>query len=171
MAWDNEMRVILRVLINDTDESAFTYSDERLDTLIVVAARYTIQDVDFSTDYIVDIVSPDISPDPTTTRNLSNLSFVNLTVLKAACLVDQSILRTKAAIAGIRAKCGPAVIETMRHMEGFKELLDSGPCASYETLKLEYAMGNLQPVEIILSPFTSNAFSSHALSSHSLHRH
>ncbi len=164
MAWNNEMRVILRVLINDTDESAFTYTDERLDTLLVVAARYTVQDVDFPTNYVVNVVSPDITPDPSTTTNLSNLSFMNLTVMKAACLVDQSILRTKAAIAGIKAKCGPAIIETLRHMDGFRILMDEGACASYKTLKFEYAMGNLQPVEIVLSPFVSNTFDSHVLS-------
>ena len=60
---------------------------------------------------------------------------MNLTVLKAACLADLSTYRTKAAMAGLKARCGPAVLETLEYTKGFKELLEFGPCKAYEELK------------------------------------
>ena len=53
----------------------------------------------------------------------------------------------------------------MGHLEGFKQLIESGPCASYEALKQQWIFGNTDLVRAVLSPFTSNAFDSSSLSS------
>ena len=173
MAWDNEMRIMLRVLIDDTDIDNLSFTDSRLDSVLVVSARYVIQDVDLPTNYTINIVSPDISPDPTTSHSSSDLIFMNLAIMKSACFIDQGTFRTKAAIAGVRAKCGPVLMETLNHMAGFKELLTLGPCAAYDALKLEYSMGNLQACQIVLSPFSHNDFIAQQLpgSHHHGHHH
>ena len=156
--WDKTMVTLLRVLIDDLDPADYTYDDCRLQQVLVVGAQYVNQEIDsFANTYTVDVNSPDISPDPTVTESRDD-AFTNLTVLKAACIVDQSLFRTRAMAAGIRARCGPAILETRNHLVGFSELLDKGPCAAYEKLKLEYQMGNAQACRAILSPFIGNNF-------------
>lgn len=154
--WKDELVTMLRVLINDLGETP-SYSDSRLQQLLVVAARYVLQDMDFDTSYTININVPNISPDPvgTTTRDDA---FANFTVLKAACLSDQSLFRTKALLEGITARCGPATLSIAGHLPGFKELITQGPCAAYLVLKQQYYLGDARGVRAIMSPFTGNNF-------------
>ena len=154
---------MLRTLIGDVAEVP-TYSDERLESIILVAARYVEQEIDFDVDYTVDIDGCTLSPDPTTSVTDDKDAFTNFVVLKAACIADVSLYRTKALVSGIKSRCGPAMMETMGHLQGFKDLIGFGPCKAYETLKKEYVFGNVQVIKAILSPFTSNNFHPQSLS-------
>jgi len=155
MSWADTMIPIVRILINDYDDTSYEYSDDRLQETLVVAAQMVNQELDFTTSYTISIPLVTISPDPT---SAPDDAFINFTALKAACFMDMSTFRTKAALAGLKAKCGPAVLETMEHLRGFKELITIGPCAAYDTLKNEWIFGNNIVVEAILSPFVSNNF-------------
>jgi hypothetical protein len=152
---------MLRVLINDT-EAPQTYSDARLQQIIVVAGQYVQQEISFTTTYTIDIGTPDISPDPTVTATKDD-EFTNFTVLKAACMTDWSTFRQKALLAGVRARCGPVLLETLKHLDGFSTLLEEGPCAAYEELKKDYQFGNTNVVRAILSPFRGNNFDPESL--------
>lgn len=154
MAWETTMVTTLRVLVNDT-EATQVYTDARLQQIIVVAATYTQEEMTFTISYTIDIDAVTMSPDPSTN---GDDSFFTLVTMKAACITDQSTYRTKALIAGIKAKCGPAVLETMSHITGWKDLIEFGPCKSYDTLKYEYELGNAPVGRAILSPFISNNF-------------
>lgn len=156
MAWQDEMVPMLRVLINDMEEDA-VYTDSRLEDMLIVSARLVEQEIDFSTSYTIVITDRGISPDPTVTATLDD-AFTNFTVLKAACIADQSTFRTKALAAGIQAKCGPATLNTAGYLDGFKELLTIGPCAAYETMKTQWMFGkNITNIyRIILGPYGSN---------------
>lgn len=158
--WTNDLVIMLRSLINDLDSSDYRYTDSRLQQLLVVAAMYVEQEIDFDTDYTIDVSGISISPDPVVA---GDTVFSNFVVLKAACLADQGLYRTKALAAGIKARLGPAQLETVEHLSGFKELLTSGPCASYATLKKEYEFGDNLGIRAILSPFISNNFDPHSL--------
>lgn len=153
MAWQDEAIPMLRVLINDNDITNLTYSDDRLEEILVVAAMYVNQDVSFSTTYTINVSTVSISPDPVT-----NSDFLSLMVMRAACLTDWGTYRQKALLAGVKARCGPAVLETMNHLDGFKELLTKGPCASYEVLKTQHQFGNTEHIRAVLSPFRGNNF-------------
>lgn len=160
MAWQNEMVPMLRNIINDVDEDNYTYTDTRLEELLVVAAQLVVVDItNLSVTYTIDVTQFTISPDPTATRDNT---FINFVVLKAACMSDQALYRSKALAAGIRARCGPVVMDTMKHMQGFKDLINIGPCKAYETLKFQEAFGNSH-VQAILSPFVSNDFDPRSL--------
>ena len=160
MAWQNELVPLLRNIINDVDEDNYTYTDARLEELLVVSAQLVIVDiVNLPTTYTVDVTQYSISPDPTSTRDDA---FINFVVLKAACLTDQGLYRSKALAAGIRARCGPASIDTMKHIDGFRDLITFGPCKAYETLKKDYMFGNPN-IAAVLSPFVSNDFDPSAL--------
>lgn len=147
---------MVRILINDMSSTP-TYSDERLQQLIVVAARYVVQEIDFDVTYTVGVSVPSISPDPTSADTLDDV-FANFVVLKAACLSDQSLFRTKALMEGITARCGPATLSVLGHLPGFKQLLNEGPCAAYTEFKRQYYLGNARGVRAIMSPFVSNEF-------------
>jgi hypothetical protein len=154
MSWQDETIPMLRVLINDLSASP-TYSDDRLEQTLIVAAKLVYQDIDISYTYTISIENVSISPDPTTN---SDDAFLNFIVLKAACIADQSTFRTKAALEGIRAALGPASLSVGGHLPGFKTLLELGPCATYTEMKEQFEFGNVNIVKGILSPFVGNRF-------------
>ena len=159
MAWQDDMTQMLRILIFDI-ESTPTYSDARLEEMIVTASHLVIQDINFSTDYTVSIMSQSITPDPTTS---DDTEFVNFVVLKAACIADQSTLRSKVNSAGVSVKLGPASISNGTNLRGHEVLLNQGPCAAYDEMKWEYELGNANAIRAILSPFVGNNFDPRSL--------
>jgi hypothetical protein len=103
------------------------------------------------------------SPDPSI--NNDNI-FISLISLKAACIVDQSNLRTKAALEGIRAALGPASLSVAGSLAGFNLIIDKGPCAAYEELTSHWDVKEATTIRAILSPFVGNSFDPRYLSSH-----
>ena len=156
MSWQNEIPLIIRSLINDLDDNP-TYSDSRIQQLSVVAALYVVGDINLSTVYTIDIEGVDISPDPCDSET-RDIVFIGFVALKAACLLDQSTFRTKAALEGIRTSLGSASLAVGGHLAGYKTLIEVGPCSSYASLSLEHNIGNATAVKAILSPFVGNNF-------------
>jgi hypothetical protein len=154
MAWQDTTVQMLRVLIFDL-ETTPTYSDSRLEEMIIASAHLVLQDIDFSTNYTIDILSQSITPDPTVGNDTE---FINFIVLKAACLADQSSLRTKVNSAGVSVRLGPSAISTSNNVKGFEVLLNQGPCAAYQEMKWEYELGNANAIRAVLSPFIGNTF-------------
>lgn len=155
-AWEIEIPLIVRTLINDLGDTPI-YTDDRIKQLVVVSARYVINEIPFNTQYTLDIVNSSISPDPSAdaTRDVYFVSFV---ALKSACLLDQSTFRTKAISEGIRTVLGPANLSVAGNLAGYKTLLEMGPCKTYEQTRLEYVAGNTQIIRAVLSPFVGNNF-------------
>ena len=154
MAWQDNMVQMLRVVIFDL-ETTPTYSDSRLEEMLIASAHLVTQDIDFSTSYSVDILGQSITPDPT---DQNDKEFVNFVVLKAACLADQSTLRSKVNSAGVSVRLGPSAISTSNNVKGFEILLNQGPCSAYEKMKWEYELGNANAIRAVLSPFIGNNF-------------
>ena len=123
---------------------------------MAVAAKYVTQEVDLDIDYDIEINPPGYTPDPV---EGSDDVFMNFTVLKAACLTDEWTVRSRAIIDGINAVCGKAKMSVRTSAGGaFGLLLDKGPCALYEEMTFQYAMGNSTNIKAISSPFVSNKF-------------
>jgi hypothetical protein len=154
MSWNVELPLIVRTLINDLSDTP-TYSDERILQTIVVAAKYVQFDVVLDHSYTLDIVNPNITPDPTTD---DDSIFISLTCLKAACIIDQSAVRTKAALEGIRAALGPAQLSVGGSLAGLKMILEIGPCAAYDELTSHWDVKEATAVRAVLSPFVGNRF-------------
>jgi hypothetical protein len=159
MSWNDSGIKMLRVLLNDNG-TTLTYSDNRLEQLLIVAAIYVKQDLTFDVNYSINIMTHSISPDPVDT---GDNAFLNFTVIKAACLADIGQVRTKALVAGISARCGPVSLDTGSHLVGFKELLSVGPCAMYEALKTDWQYSHSNIHHAILTPFISNNFDPRSL--------
>jgi hypothetical protein len=154
MAWQDEMIITTRVLINDLD-TPYEFSDDRLEQILVVAGKYLQIDVDLNYVYTIDIVNKEITPDPTS--NNDNV-FTSLACLKAACIIDQSNLRTKAALEGIRTALGSANLSFGGSLTGWQSIIDKGPCALYEQITSYWDIKEATAWAAVLSPFVSNKF-------------
>ena len=165
MTWQDEILMIVRTLINDLDTSNPTYTDERLLQVVTVAAKYVQFDVVLDNTYTVDVVNKLISPDPTAQNDSI---FISLIGLKSACMIDQSTLRTKAAMEGIRAALGPAQLSIAGSLAGFDLIIDKGPCAAYDELTSHWDVKEATAVRAILSPFAGNKFDPRYLQSSDL---
>jgi hypothetical protein len=159
MSWKTDVPSLVRVLINDLNDPP-VYSDDRLIQTITVAARYVQFDVVLDHSYEVDTVNQNISPDPT---NNNDQIFLCLLGLKTACIIDQSTFRSKAALEGVRAALGPALLSVNNHLSGFKEILEHGPCKLYADLTEHWDVQNATAIAAILSPFVGNKFDPRAL--------
>lgn len=155
MSWQVEIPIIVRTLINDLDETKQVYSDDRVLQAIVVAAKYVQFDVNLDNKYTLNIASPAITPDPT---SLNDDIFISLVSLKSACIFDQSTLRTKAAMEGIRAALGPASLSVGGSLVGLKLIIEQGPCAAYDELTSHWDVKEASAIRAVLSPFVGNNF-------------
>lgn len=160
MAWQEEITTIVRVLVNDIGPN-YTYSDERILQCIVVASKYVQFDVVLDHSYEVDVINQTITPDPTVDND--NI-FIDLVALKASCIIDQSNFRTKAVLEGLRASLGPASLAVNNNLAGWKEILNHGPCALYDSLVEHWDVANASAIRAILSPFVGNKFDPQNLS-------
>lgn len=162
--WLYELILMLRYMIWDI--SSTDYSDESLRNLILIASQLVNQEITFSTTYTINFGNASISPDPTATATRDN-AFINLVVLKAACLTDQAMAKRKAKLEGVRASLGPAALNVGGHLAGYLKILESpgGACAMYEQMRLQYTCGNVNIVRAILSPFVGNDFDPQDLNS------
>jgi hypothetical protein len=152
MTWQAVSIPILRVLINDANSSAYTYTDERLTDILLVAAIYVQQEIEFDDTYTIDIVGKIITPEP------ANNYFLNFIAMKAACLTDFSTFRTQAMMEGVTARLGPATLTTLNRTKAFKDILSNGPCAFYTGMKTDYICGGGRLCTAIMSPFIGNSF-------------
>lgn len=159
MSWDAEIPIIVRTLINDLGDQP-TYSDDRIKQIIAVAAKYVQFDVVLDHSYTIDVVEGNISPDPT---DDNDEIFISLVSLKAACIIDQSALRTKAALEGIRAALGPATLSIKGSLEGLIKILENGPCASYDELTSHWDVSQATAIRAVLGPFVGNKFDPRSL--------
>lgn len=154
MAWQDHFTIIVRTLINDLDEP-YDYSDQRIQQVVTVAAKFVQFDVNLDHLYNVDVVNSSILPDPTEDNDDI---FISLTSLKAACIIDQGTFRTKAAMEGIRAALGSANLSIGGSTGGYKEIINHGACALYDELTAHWDVKNASAIEAILSPFVGNKF-------------
>lgn len=152
MSWQRDMTEIIRVLIGDM-EDPYKYSDDRIERLILVSAYQVIQDVDFSTNYVISISSAEITPSPIPCNSNSDIGFVNLVTLKAAMLMIQGEVRI-AASSSIKIIDGPSQIETKGRYDAIKGLLDY-LSDQYDRAKMDYTLGVACPVVAITTPTTN----------------
>lgn len=154
MSWQTELTTIVRTLINDSIEP-YQFSDDRIIQTILVASKYVQFDVVLDHSYTVDVVNSTLTPDPT---DDDDEIFVVLTSLKAACLIDQGTLRTKAAMEGVRAALGPASLSVGGATSGWETILKHGPCKLYDDLIEHWDVANASAIAAVLSPFSGNKF-------------
>jgi len=151
MAWQDTMVIMLRVIIDDMGSNP-TYSDSRLEEVLVVSANLTKQDIDFANDYTIGVTDSTITPDPTDTPDNG---FINLVTLKAACLLANSEYKTEANNA-ISVRDGSASIDKRGVAAAKKDWKDS-ICKDYDRAEKEYKLGNSNAGAAIIGPYNLHA--------------
>lgn len=157
-SWQNTSLLMLRTMLNDAGCGDTKYSSSRLEQLLITSAYFIVVDINFDTAYLVDVEQHTISPDPI--GKTDGPEFINFMVLRAACLADEGNFRNAALLQGVKARCGPAVLELGSYGQYLNDLLTAGPCKSYEDLKNEYNFSyeGRRIIRAVMSPFVSNDF-------------
>src|SRR5690606_27409218 len=96
MSWQTDIVRLVRWLIDDVPgescNTSSTYSDGRLEELVVMAAHMTKSEISFDQDYTINLAAVTITPDPIA---LQDYAFVNLTSLKAAAVALKGEWKTQ----------------------------------------------------------------------------
>jgi hypothetical protein len=126
--WETVLTTIVRSLINDPDGA--TYSDERVQTSIVVAGLIVAQEAQLDYAYTFDLLVPDIIPDPV---EINDSVAVALFGLKAACILNTNSYQS-AVGKGIKVRDGDSEVDTTGTFKGYSDIIAIGPCGSYTKL-------------------------------------
>lgn len=136
MSWDVELPLILRNILDDLKATP-KYTDDRLSQLILVSAQLVQQEIGFDTNYVVDIENFSLSPDPTDRlMGTRNDNFVNLVVLKSACLLSMSELRSS-SLRSIGIRDGSSAIDLKQNLPG-NQLIVRNFCDLYNDAKQDF---------------------------------
>jgi len=130
MAWTTDLVLMTRILISDVTAPQ-TYSDQYLQQLVILAGIQVDSEFTFPYTYTYDISAITISPDPVTSNDSS---FMALIPLKAACILTQGEFKQSLG-QGIKVRDGDSAIDTSVSFRGYRDILELGPCKSYEKLK------------------------------------
>ena len=130
MAWNIDLVLMVRVLVSDLN-SPQTYTDAYIQQVLITAGIIVDAEIVFPYDYTYDIGVITIVPDPVVN---GDALFVALVPLKAACILTQGEFK-QALGQGIKVRDGDSAIDTSVSFRGYRDILELGPCASYEKLK------------------------------------
>ena len=153
MSWQNEMVRILRFLINDIDASS--YSDDRLEETILVAAQLQYASIDFPNTYTIDVDGLVLSPDPTSVTK--DDWFINIVCVKTACIILGSEAKTLAAQSYI-IKDGPSTIDVSRAYTAAQQMYKD-MCDKLAFMIMDYKVGNSVAGHAVLTPYTQERLS------------
>lgn len=146
MHWQESTLIMIRHIINDVDYTAYKYSDDRLLSAIMVAAKLVELELDFSNQYTVDVGDQTITPDPET-----DTVFLNLVVLKTAVIILGGEVKKEAANS-ISIRDGVSSIDlrgvSSTLMQLYKDLSDK-----YDELAMYYGFSG-NSGKAILGPYS-----------------
>ena len=153
MSWNNEMVRIVRFLINDID--AASYTDERLEETVLVAAQLQYASIDFPNTYTIDVDTLVLSPDPTSSPK--DDWFINIVCMKAASIIIGSEAKTLAAQSYF-IKDGPSTIDTSAAYRASKDLAkDINDKLAF--MIVDYKAGSSPAGHAVLTPYTQEGIS------------
>lgn len=149
--WQTELIQMLRTEIGDDDEANPTYSDSRLERLLVNSAKLLLSEYDFDNDYTVTISTLTISPDPVT---LEDDAFSNLMVRKAMCSLARGLQRI-AGNKAISVRDGASSIDSTGPAREARVWADTA-CKDFEDAALYYALSSSKHGRAIVGPHRTN---------------
>ncbi len=154
MAWQEDMREVLRVLIDDM-VTPYRNTDANLERVLAVACMQVLQELSFSQVFTVNIAQGTISPDPTLAASKEE-SLVNLVCLKAACILDRAAA-SKTSSKAFLIKDGNSTYDNRSISQDKIKLLDKNWCAEYAKAKEEherlYSTTGAVTGKMVLTPF------------------
>lgn len=154
MSWQTEMVETLYIMLGDLEK--VVYSTTNLERVIVVAAQMVASELNFSQSFESSIDDLDITPDPTDRVNQTrDDSFINLTCIKAACIINRGDAFKNAGKALKVRDIGGVSIDTTETFKAKFNLLEKGGwCAVYSEEKFDYQLSStIVAGAAIMSPF------------------
>jgi hypothetical protein len=148
MAWQDEMVLMVRYLVDDIAE---TYSDDRLEHTVVVSAQLVNLSVDFDNTYTIDMEQKLISPDPTTLTTKDD-AFINLVTLKACEIIASSEYKT-AANQAFSIKDAWSTVTTSDRAKHLKERSKYFK-DMYDSAVVDYKVGDGMAGQAVMTPTT-----------------
>lgn len=149
--WQTELIELVRGLIFDLGDSP-DFTDEQLTRVIMVSASLVSKSANFTNNFKVDISEQTISPDPSAS-DTKDVDFLNLTALRAACMLDIGKARIESANS-ISIKDDKNSVNMSNLGNNYLRILELGYCKIYEQSVREYKFdGGSFTAEGILSPF------------------
>lgn len=139
MSWKTEIIEQVRIIINDID-SPQTYTDSRIERVVIIAAFQSLKEIDFSTTYSINIATQTISPDPTSSAS-RDADFINLVSLKTACLMLTGELR-KYSLGSVSITDGPSTINMGQVFTNLQKTYNE-ILRQYEKYKVTYQSSNV----------------------------
>lgn len=138
MPWNTEILTMLRHMIDDLD-IPYTYTDDRLQELILITGQQIQQEISFNTVYIISLDNMTIIPDPTGPSNRDE-GFLWLDALKSACTIARSELK-KISNSAIYVKDGERTVDMKGALQGKKEAADQF-CKDYTDARFRFLSNN-----------------------------
>lgn len=155
MAWQNEMTRLLRFQIDDLN--CDTYNDAIIEEAILVGSQFVLNEAEFDTTYIVDVDLYSLSPDPTELATKDN-AFINLAVLKAACILLRGEVK-RASAQSIKIIDGPSTIDASNYQKSLADAV-AEVCKEYQVKLHEHRLDySGQAGEVITTPITVDSLS------------
>jgi hypothetical protein len=155
MAWQNELTIIVRHIIGDLDPDNYSFSDNRIEESILVAAQLIHNEMEFVIDYNIEVDNGLLSPDPTTTpvaTSNKDDDFIALCCMRSSLLLTNSLLRTY-AMKAISIRDGASSLDMRGVVAGLK-MVNDDLTKKYEAIKMSYETGKLGLGKVILSPYS-----------------
>jgi len=144
MAWENEMTIIVRHIIDDLDSTNYQFSNDRIEEAITVAAQLIHNEMEFSIDYNIEVDNRTITPDPTTTpvgSNPKDDDFIALCCLRTAILFTSSQLKTY-SLKAIAIRDGASSLDMRGVIVGLKVMYKTGKYGFGKSILGPYSPGS-----------------------------
>jgi len=148
MSWDIELPLVLRHIIGDLSDP-YTYDNDSLQELILVASSSLIYEVSFDQPYSIDPSKLYINPDPTVVNR--DYAFINLSTLKAAMILTRNEIRLGVS-KDILVKSNSHLFDNKGFAKNKQMVYDEFNKA-YKEAKLNYQIGYRPVGQAIVSPF------------------
>ena len=151
MAWQNEMVVVLRHIIDDLDPNNYTFSDSRLEETIL-ASTYLLQvDMEFINAYQINVDEGSLIPDPTTTFPKDD-DFIALCTIQAGIILYRSMMKTY-SMKGFIISDGPSSLDLSKVVSNLNTIYKD-LCDKFDHMVLMYKTGKYGFGKSILGPYS-----------------
>lgn len=154
MVWSTDMVTMLRHMINDLSATP-SYSDARLQQLILVAATLVRVDMSLTDTYTIDLTGLSITPDP-----MEDEDYSNLILLKSACMLSETDMRENAC-KFLKVKDDKSFIDNTKAADIYKSIYEGehGPCALYKQSLLDYQINQISNIgRAIMTPIRTQLY-------------
>ena len=151
MAWQNEMVLILRHIIDDLDPANYMFSDSRLEETIL-ASTYLLQvELEFINAYSIEADHGILIPDPTMTSPKDD-DFIALCTIQSGIILYRSIMKTY-SMRSFSIRDGSSAIDT-RGVVGNLKIIYDDLVNKFDHMRLMYQTGKYGFGKSILGPYS-----------------